>query len=137
MLSTASKSFRGISSNQEMTESSSVFYWSIVQAGRALGAEDAWWHLCTLRANVARALPAGWSGLFKLVVQAFFKPPFDASQGVVRQVRGEPMLMKGKIGLVIGDEAALQGCWSFKGPAAKSMFSLPERYLAQAGHSCP
>ena len=49
------------------------------------------------------------------MVQAFFKPPFDASQGVVLQVRGEPMLMKGKIGLVIGDEAALQGCWSFKG----------------------
>ena len=95
------------------------FYWSIVQAGRALGAEDAWWHLCTLRANVARALPAGWSGLFKLVVQAFFKPPFDASQGVVLQVRGEPMLMKGKIGLVIGDEAALQGCWSFKGASGQ------------------
>ena len=95
------------------------FYWSIVQAGRALGAEDAWWHLCSLRANVARTLPAGWSGLFKLAVQAFFKPPWDASQGVVLQVHGQPMLMKGKVGLVIGDEAALQGCWSFKGASGQ------------------
>lgn len=49
------------------------FYWSIVQAGRALGAEDAWWHLCTLRANVARALPAGCqacgAGLFQASVR--------------------------------------------------------------------
>lgn len=92
------------------------FYWSFTDFSSALSSEDIWLHVCSIRANVARNLEGGWSRLFHLVVMSFFSPPYDVSKGIMLDLKGhDPVMIKAKIGQVIGDEAALQGCWSFKG----------------------
>lgn len=96
------------------------FYWSLMDFGGAVNAEDCWMHLTTLRASVARELQGGWSQLFKVVLKSFFQHPYDFSKGVMLDILGHgAAFCKAKVAEVVGDEAALQGCWSFKGASGQ------------------
>ena len=96
------------------------FYWSLMDFAGAVNAEDCWFHLTTLRANVARELEGGWSQLFKVVVKSFFQHPYDFSKGVMLDILGHgAAFCKAKVAEVVGDEAALQGCWAFKGASGQ------------------
>ena len=99
-----------------------AFYWSFGQFDAAVGHEDVWHHIVAVRSSVVRSMKSGWSQLFKVTCGTFFKHPFDVSKGVVLNIKGHGMHMFfAKIGLLVGDEPSLKGCWSTKGASG----SLP------------
>ena len=97
-------------------------YWSFGQFDGAVGHEDVWHHIVAVRSSVVRSMKSGWSQLFKITCGAFFKEPLDVSKGVVLNIKGHGVhLFFAKVGLLVGDEPSLKGCWSTKGASG----SLP------------
>ena len=99
-----------------------AFYWSFGEFDAAVGVEDLWQHISALRSTLVRSLKSGWSQLFKACCAAFFQEPFDLSKGVALNLKGHGARMFfAKIGILVGDEPSLKGCWSCKGASG----SLP------------
>lgn len=97
-------------------------YWTFTQFDAATGMEDLWSHVVAVRSSVVRSMEDGWSQLFKMACEAFFRQPLDLSAGVMLNVKGHGLRMLfAKIGRVIADEPALKGSWSTKGASG----SLP------------
>jgi hypothetical protein len=93
-----------------------AFYWTFGELDSAVGHEDLWHHLVAGRSSVMRAMKSTWSQLFRLACNAFFQDPLDVSKGLALNIRGHgTRLFWAKIGLVVGDEPSLKGCWSCKG----------------------
>lgn len=97
------------------------FYWSFQEMDSAVGCEDLWHHSTAVRSTVVRSMKSGWSQLFRKVVESFFTAPLDLSKGVMLQLNGRQQLFFAKVGILVGDEPSIKGCWSCKGASG----SLP------------
>ena len=93
-----------------------ALYWAFGELDAAVGHENLWHHLVAVRSSVMRSMKSTWSQLFRLACNAFFQDPLDISKGLALNIRGHgTRLFWAKIGLVVGDEPSLKGCWSCKG----------------------
>ena len=93
-----------------------AMYYSLCEFDGATSAEDMWFVLCCIRSNLVKKIKSGWSQVFRVMTELFFKDPFNMELGVmVRNDRFGNHLLFANIGLVIGDEQAIKNCWASKG----------------------
>ena len=93
-----------------------TLYYSFCEFDSALGCEDLWFVLCTIRSNLVKKIKSGWSQVFRVMGELFFRAPYNIGLGVmIHNERLGSHLFFGIIGLLIGDEQAVKNCWASKG----------------------
>ena len=99
-----------------------AFYWSILQFGRLIHAEELWFHILVIRSSHMKKIRGGYSQVLAKVSQLFFAAPWDLRMGIQLSVPGMgDRFLFGRLSMVVADEAALKQLWSFKGAGGTMM----------------
>ena len=92
-----------------------AFYFSFREFGAELLCRaEMWLPLAILRSGVIRTVRGGLSNCVRLLLRTFFVEGTFASTGVPLATE-EPVLLFGRLGNLLADEAALKACWNSKG----------------------
>ena len=60
-----------------------TLYYSFCEFDSALGCEDLWFVLCTIRSNLVKKIKSGWSQVFRVMGELFFRAPYNIGLGVM------------------------------------------------------
>ena len=98
-----------------------VLYWSLQELGPLrLSSESSWFVLTVLRTETVNNISGGMSQVARECVKAFYREAADFSAGIVISVPGpKHFVMVGRVGYILGDEAALKHFWENKGASGK------------------
>ena len=92
-----------------------AFYWSVLEFQGNLGCEGLWFHVACIRSSILKQVVGGVTQVFEKIVKTFYRAPYDFRYGLPLEVNGTTMILRAQITCLVGDEAALKSCWSFKG----------------------
>ena len=92
-----------------------AFYWSFLDFQQNLGCEELWLHVACIRSSILKQVSGGVTQVFEKIVKTFYRASYDFRYGLPLEIDGATVLLRAQITCIVGDEAALKSCWSFKG----------------------
>ena len=93
-----------------------AIYLSFAEFGDKVHAEQYWFTILVARSDIVNKIPGGLSELFKLMLQAMQKPPFDLSQGCMLDLgQGQHHMFFAETSVLVADESCLKYVWDVKG----------------------
>lgn len=100
------------------TRSACAWYWSFAELGiYALGHEEMWGCICTLRKSEYNQFTGAIAGLFASLLGLFRGTHDIQLAGVTVVIDGEPVTILARVGVIFGDEPALKEMLDCKGHA--------------------
>ena len=93
-----------------------AWYWTFAEFSVNLGQEALWFHLLALRSTIVKQLKGGVSQLWAKAALSFHVASRDFQAGIFLELgHNSSHVLRASLSTLVGDEAALKGCWSFKG----------------------
>ena len=92
-------------------------YWSFAEFSVNLGQEASWFHLLALRSTIVKQLKGGVSQVWAKAALSFHEASRDFYAGIYVELGHglQSHVLRASLSTLVGDEAALKACWSFKG----------------------
>ena len=98
-----------------------AFYWSILQFGRLVHAEELWLHILVIRSSLMRKIRGGYSQLLAKVSRLFLRHLGTCGWASSCLFRAWGSFSFGRLSMVVAGEAGLKQLWSFKGAGGTMM----------------